>query len=311
MAALQATCGWGRKGRPLLGRGFREDRLGDQDRALAGQFRAVRVRSLLAFWLLAFVITWASGMVVVLSKQARFVNGAQVRAGAYDLPLGLTVALLLLQAFGPAVAALAVSAWEAGSQGVVHLFRQLLRWRADARFYLLALLLPTALTLLASAIWAGARRELPAHWLLLAPAFQFLALPVGPWGEEVGWRGFAQPRLQERLSWPLASLVVGLMWFTWHQWPLLTPAAGPLDFPGLAVFFVYIVSAAVLFGWIYNGGGCRLPVAWASHAGLNAVGPSSAPFVLIALVFAAAAGAATLSGDRLLPASRAPLPSLR
>jgi len=261
-----------------------------------------------AFWLLAFFITWALGMVVVLSKQAGFINGARVRPGAYDLPFGLTVALLLLQAFGPAIAAGAVSAWEAGGRGVAHLLRQLLRWRADPRSYLLALLLPAVLTLLAAAVWATFRRQLPAHWLLLAPAFQLLALPIGPWGEEIGWRGFVQPRLQERLHWPLASLVVGVMWFTWHQWPLLTPAAEPLDLAGLAVFFVYIVSAAVLFGWIYNGGGYRLPVAWASHAGLNAVGPSFAPFGLVATVFAAAAALAALLGDRVLPAHPGPLP---
>ena len=122
---------------------------------------SVRVRSLVAFWLLAFFITWALGMVVVLSKQAGFINGARVRPGAYDLPFGLTVALLFLQAFGPAIAAGAVSAWEAGGRGVAHLLRQVLRWRADPRSYLLALLLPAVLTLLAAAIWATSAASFP------------------------------------------------------------------------------------------------------------------------------------------------------
>jgi len=258
----------------------------------------VRVRSLVAFWALAVLLSAGLGTVVVLSTQASLVNGAHVLPGALALPSWLVLTLLLLADFGPAIAAIVVSAAEGGLQGVRSLLAQVLRWRANPAWYVVALALPTLLTLAATALWAAASGERPARWLLFPPAFQLIALPVGPWGEELGWRGFAQPRLQATLPWPLASVVVGVMWGVWHQWPLLIPTGGRLDPAGLGVFFVYIVSAAVLIGWTYNGAGMRLPLGWAGHAGLNAAGPSPAPFALVAAVFAAAAVAAGVLGGR-------------
>jgi uncharacterized protein len=258
----------------------------------------VRVRSLVAFWALAFLVSWGSGTVVAVSAQGSLVNGVHVGSGALPLPFALAVVLLLVSAFGPAIAAVAVSAAEAGPRGVRALLGQVLTWRAGLGWYAAALLLPTLLTLLATTVWALATGVHPARWLQLPPTFQLLALPIGPWGEEIGWRGFAQPRLQAGLRWPLASVIVGVMWGAWHQWPLLTPAAGSLDPAGLGVFFVYIVSAAVLIGWAYNGAGRRLPLGWAGHAGLNAAGPSAAPFGLVAAVFAVAAVAVGVLGRR-------------
>jgi len=88
------------------------------------------------------------------------------------------------------------------------------------------------------------------------------------------------------------------MWGLWHQWPVLTPAANGPNLAGIGVFFVYIVSDAVLIGWAYNGGGRRLPLGWAGHAGLNAVGPTSAPLGLVAGMFASAAFVVGLLGSR-------------
>jgi hypothetical protein len=71
-----------------------------------------------------------------------------------------------------------------------------------------------------------------------------------------------------------------------------------LDLAGLAVFFVYIVSDSVLIGWAYERSGRKLPLGWAGHAGLNAVGPTPAPFGLVALALAAGALALAAFGDR-------------
>ena len=44
-----------------------------------------------------------------------------------------------------------------------------------------------------SALTGGAT---PDHWFSL-PRARLLGLTVGPWGEELGWRGYAQPQLQQ------------------------------------------------------------------------------------------------------------------
>jgi len=258
----------------------------------------VRVRSLAIFWALAALVTWGAGTIVAFSTQGSFVNGVNVRSGALPLPVWLALLLLLISASGPAVAAVIVSATETGLGGARALLSQVLKWRAGLRWYAVALLLPTLLTMLATVIWAVATGGRPGRWFPLPTAFQLLGLPIFPWGEEIGWRGFAQPRLQAGLHWLPASIIVGVMWGLWHQWPVLTPAANGPNLAGIGVFFVYIVSDAVLIGWAYNGGGRRLPLGWAGHAGLNAVGPTSAPLCLVAGMFASAAFVVGLLGSR-------------
>ncbi len=82
-------------------------------------------------------------------------------------------------------------------------------------------------------------------------------------GEEIGWRGFALPRLQKTMSVSKATLVLGLFWILWH-----VPAffyhetylgMGWVVIPGM-IFGV--LCGAVLFTWLYNGtGGSVLMVA--------------------------------------------------
>jgi membrane protease YdiL (CAAX protease family) len=50
-------------------------------------------------------------------------------------------------------------------------------------------------------------------------------------GEEIGWRGFLTPMLLRLTSFPLASLITGLVWLAWHV-PLIYFTkynAGPVD----------------------------------------------------------------------------------
>jgi len=67
-------------------------------------------------------------------------------------------------------------------------------------------------------------------------------------GEEVGWRGFALPRLQARYSPLVASLIIALVWFPWHL---------PLKWsnPDVIPYYVYAIGfipSSILLTWIYN-----------------------------------------------------------
>src|SRR5262249_8615059 len=72
--------------------------------------------------------------------------------------------------------------------------------------------------------------------------------------EELGWRGFALPRMQARRPAFTASLLLGALWGLWHL-PLMIAPGLPLTTAGLIqlLFFILLVTAwAVLFTWVYN-----------------------------------------------------------
>nr|WP_255604433.1 CPBP family intramembrane glutamic endopeptidase [Oscillochloris sp. ZM17-4] len=77
----------------------------------------------------------------------------------------------------------------------------------------------------------------------------------GPLGEEVGWRGFALPRLQARHSPLVASLLLSVVWGLWHA-PLhlqgVYHGIFPDGLPGILLRIVTTVPTTVLFTWCFN-----------------------------------------------------------
>lgn len=75
---------------------------------------------------------------------------------------------------------------------------------------------------------------LTAALLLTAPATG-LSMAVHGFGEELGWRGYLTPKLEELMPTPLAIVVTGIIWALWHG-PLL---AYGYDFGSDYDFFPY------------------------------------------------------------------------
>ncbi len=109
---------------------------------------------------------------------------------------------------------------------------------------------------------------------------------VGALGEETGWRGYALPQLQRRLS-PLASsLILAVLWFGWHLPQLFVIATcrdfGPVQYVGM---FLRLVSGAVVLTWLYNQSGGSILLVTVGHGLYNFVGATQAATgVLAAMV---------------------------
>ena len=77
-------------------------------------------------------------------------------------------------------------------------------------------------------------------------------------GEEVGWRGFALPRLQIQRSALRATLILSIFWGFWHL-PTFLFENSLVAGLGMALFFVFITfPVAVIYTWLYNGTGGSL-----------------------------------------------------
>ena len=90
----------------------------------------------------------------------------------------------------------------------------------------------------------------------------------GPLGEEFGWRGVVLPALEARMPSPLASLVLGGIWTSWHL-PLFfvsTSAQSGLPF---WLFGLLTLPLCVLITWVYHGSKESLLLVMLLHAGVN------------------------------------------
>ena len=72
-------------------------------------------------------------------------------------------------------------------------------------------------------------------------------------GEEVGWRGFALPRLQNRFNALTASLILTVLWAIWH-WPLFLyrPGYTSMDVAGIMGWIFSLLTGSILLTWLYN-----------------------------------------------------------
>ncbi|WP_448639219.1 CPBP family intramembrane glutamic endopeptidase [Geodermatophilus sp. URMC 63] len=170
---------------------------------------------------------------------------------------------------GPLVAALVVIATADGRRGFRQLGSRLVRWRVGWVWYVVALGLPVLMVLATGVLtwWSGASAP-DLSGVVWTDVVLLLALrTVNPTdsalGEEPGFRGYALPHLQDRLS-PLAAAgVLGVLTAGWHV-PLV--ALGNLGWIGLPS----TVVITFLYVWLFNRSGGSLLMAVLFHASQGA-----------------------------------------
>jgi membrane protease YdiL (CAAX protease family) len=171
-----------------------------------------------------------------------------------------------LALFGPAAAAIIVTAVADGRTGIRALFQRVAIWRVGLRWYAVALGLPAALSLgvVGLSIALGAAAEVRFNELSpLTVILFFLVI-----GEELGWRGYALPRLQARYGALGASLILGILWAAWHLPNQFIPG---LEFYGYGfpAFALYVVAMTVLFTWLARETRGSVLLAWLFHGAIN------------------------------------------
>ena len=155
--------------------------------------------------------------------------------------------------WGPSIAALIVTFRAGGRPAVRRLAGPLVVWQVPVRWYLIVFALPPLVTALSFLVVDRGPTTLLQFNLGAAlvnmPVAYALALPFGPLGEELGWRGFALPRLLSRFGPVAASLLLGGAWTFWHiPMMLFSPGASLPSFMTLSVtaVLIYLVQLTAL-----------------------------------------------------------------
>jgi uncharacterized protein len=131
---------------------------------------------------------------------------------------------------------------------------------------LVPLLVPVGLVV--SVPLGGVTPILSTSVLTVLAMFAFSIFPGSALGEELGWRGFALPHLQDGHSALSATLILGPLWGVWHLPLWLTGStSNPLTlFP---IFVISVVAMSVLLTWVYNGTEGSLLLVVLLHATAN------------------------------------------
>jgi len=217
----------------------------------------VKRHPLISFFVLTYAITWAIESPLVFLTDS--ITDAQ----------GLV--LVILASNVPSVLAIVLTALVLGRGALRKLLGRLLIWRVNPLWYLVVILGPVALTggvVGLNALMGGPSLSLGMPLLGAAIFLAFSIFPGSALGEEIGWRGYALPRLQAGRSALSASLILGPIWALWHLPLWLTGAPGRT--PTLyAAFVVSVIALSVILTWVYNSTGGSLLMVVLLHATFN------------------------------------------
>lgn len=183
---------------------------------------------------------------------------------------GTRALLFLPGTFAPALVAVVLTRVNDGARGTRALLGRLLLWNVGFRWYLFAAGYMIAIKLGAALVHRGITGAWPAFssvpvYLLLAAA---LFSTVFQAGEEIGWRGFALPRLTARMGLGAASVVLGVVWALWHL-PLFFISETTTTGQSFPVYMLSVTALSVAMAWLYARTGGSLLLVMLMHAAIN------------------------------------------
>jgi membrane protease YdiL (CAAX protease family) len=260
----------------------------------------LRRHSVLTYFVLTFAISWGGAFIAVGGS-----GGMQGTTPGSDPRF---VYALMAMLAGPSISGIILTGALQGRTGLREYLARLLRWRASAKWYAVALATaPLAMIATLIALSYGSRAFVPGVFVSdQLKSLVLISLGVGLSAgvfEELGWTGFAIPVLRRRCSGLATGLIVGMWWSAWHLFPNLwsmRAAAGELATPvyltatALGVFVGYLTAFRVLMVWVYDHTH-SIFVAMLMHVSitasllmLNPIGISGAHLVTYSFALAAA-----------------------
>lgn len=228
--------------------------------------QVMRQHPLFFFFLMAYAFSWILLIPSVLS--------------AWGILPGDFTVTFVLHTFGPALAAIIMTSIVEGRAGLLRLRQRIRQWRAGWQWYLFILVGIPALILLGIIIQPGALASFQGLTPVLLVSYPLTFVAVwfggGPLGEEIGWRGFALPRMQPRYGPLWGTLLLGVLWSFWHLLEYLMPTQGGGPGTGLAtfltnfsMFFLMVLALAIIFTWVFNHTRGSIFISITAHASID------------------------------------------
>ncbi|WP_415383458.1 CPBP family intramembrane glutamic endopeptidase [Halosimplex sp. TS25] len=214
---------------------------------------------LASFLLITYSFTWViQGIVAAVGLEASWTQSILIGFGGFGPPVGAAVVI-----------------WASGGD-LRKWIGQFFHWRIGGRWWAIALGLPFLLLVSGVALFVAFGGPIDRSSFPFPGIYLFVLAWGTVWGggqEDLGWRGFMLPLLQDRYSALVSSVIVGVSWAGWHL-PLFlnaTTTHGGWPLSQQLIWVVSILAGSILWTWMYNSTGSVLAVA-VFHAGVNGMG---------------------------------------
>lgn len=224
--------------------------------------------------ILFFVITYAWTWILWLPFVLPYFNLYEMT----DTLEGLLMLAVMLGAFGPMIAAVILTYKEGKGHAVKAFFKKCLNFKVHWKYYIIAIILSFGITIIAHYTTTLLNiSDLPNTlipedigipvFVLIIP-YTLMIFVLGGGQEELGWRGFIQDPLQDKLGVIKASLLIGVLWGTWHA-PLWLIQGEGHSYYSIIAFILYATSWSLVIGIMYNLSGKKVMIPWVMHTLAN------------------------------------------
>lgn len=216
------------------------------------------------FVLLTYILTWSIEIPMTLTKHGYT---------AINISKGLQTICTL----SPGIVAILLTGIYFGKNSLKSLFKAIVKWRVKFKWYLIIIILGIALCGLSLLIfnWITGQSILPDQPYNFVFYF-ILILPLSAFWEEIGWRGFLLPVLQEKYTAIKSSLIIGFVWGLWHLpiYLAINPYGDKTIIYWL-MMFIGCFALSIIATYLYNSTKSSLLICILFH---NAINTSAAYF---------------------------------